>query len=204
MSRTIIDHAQSCVIEYKRAAFPQDASFISNPLWQSMKQPLSVTTCPGPDDELLADSGICFLKCAIQRCNTCPNDLPLLPTENKRWTSESLSDEDFLVWKEYEGRYFCLQHGQIGKKSKCQLCVENPNQKPDKDPQRKIHYCRKRAPIGDFIHDHLKKFLDDYRYHLFLVIVLGKNWCIKYRLENYHKVQGSVFIIRDYADKLAV
>jgi hypothetical protein len=132
-----------------------------------------------------------------------PQDFASLSThEEARWDSPSNTDHDFTIWKFYGGRYSCLQHGLIGKKSLCQVCVDKPNEKPDKSPQRKTHYCIGRSPVGNFINDDLVDFISRYRYHLFLVIVLGKNWCIKFRLDNYHRVEGSVLIVRDYADKL--
>jgi hypothetical protein len=36
------------------------------------------------------------------------------------------------------------------------------------------------------------------------MIILGKNWCIKQRLESYHKVEGSVYVLRDYSDRIGI
>jgi hypothetical protein len=90
-----------------------------------------------------------------------------------------------------------------GKKQKCQDCVDHPNEKPDTDPTRKIHYCRKRGLIGDFKMNY-ELWLPKLRYHRQKVILCGKYFCIKERNEHYNDIPGSVIIHRDYADKMNV
>ena len=175
---------------------------VEKPIWDSIKVPMGLLTCPGPQDGIFENKELCHLKCALGRCPNCPKVLPDFPTESITWDSPEATDKDFIVWKYYDGRYFCIQHGHIGKESKCHPCVDHPEEKPDRGPQRKIHYCRNRAPIGNFLKEDLLPLIDRYRHHLFLMIILGRDWCVKFRLENYHKVKGSVLVVRDYTDRV--
>jgi hypothetical protein len=62
----------------------------------------------------------------------------------------------------------------------------------------------KSASIENFIQDDLMALVGKYRYHLLLVILLGKHWCITYWLVTYLLIIGSVLIIRDYTNRLKV
>jgi hypothetical protein len=121
------------------------------PIWDTINDPMKLITCACPQDGIFHDSGLFKLECALKRCEDCPKTLPLYPSEDYTWTSLGITDHEYAIWKFYNGRYSCIQHGQIGKKSCCQSCVATPIEKPDKKPQRKTHYCKARAPIGDFI-----------------------------------------------------
>ena len=173
------------------------------PRWSTSQEAMWDMTCPGPTGGFFKDSGITHLTCALGHCEECGGStLPLWLRELATY-GQYLDEKDYIIWKQYEARYFCQQHAVCGKMAVCPSCTAHPDEKPEKDPARKMHYCRKRAPIGDLVGLY-SSWLNNYRYHLFLVIVLGKNWCLKFRLETFFLIGGSVLITRDYADRMAV
>jgi hypothetical protein len=157
---------------------------VEKPVWDSINVPMGLLTCPGPQGEFVKDKELCHLACALGRCPNCPKALAPFPHESTTWDSPDIDDHDFCVWREYGGRYFCVQHGYTcGKTSICQPCIDNPKEKPDSRPRRKVHYCRERAPIGTFMTESLIDLIDRYRYHKFLMIILGSRFCVKYRTQ---------------------
>ena len=204
--------ADVAVLEADAAAYKQ-AVFIPNPeegepdkpVWDTLKDPMRLLTCPGFDDGIFHESGLFPLACALKRCDNCPKSLAPFPCEDIQWGDDGICDQNHCAWKYYDGRYECKQHGLIPKgMTWCMPCKAIPEEKPDKKPQRIMHYCKGRAPIGNFIHEDLIDLIGKYRYHLLLVILLGRDWCIRYRLATYFLIVGSVLVVRDYTDRLNV
>ena len=174
--------------------------------WSTMTDVVKQMTCPFPNEGIYKDAGMPKLHCALGRCVHCTGRLlPVDRSERWLWGQDDIDDCNMILWKQYDGRYQCENHGLLPEgTSKCPTCAAIPKEKAPKDPRRKIEYCRKRAPIGNYLTDVLQPFMEKYRYHLFLMVALGKNWCLKTREENYRLEEGSVLMVRDYANKLPV
>ena len=195
---------QQSVETYRNFAFPFNANNEREHKYDTARDMMYAMTCaPPPLVNVPGTPVLCKLRCCLGRCNDCP---VLATNQFERVMAGGVVDDtDCITWKQYEGRYFCELHGMIGKVTKCTDCeLLEEADRPNKKPQRKLHYCQKKAPIGEFMENSFIPFLQRYRYHLFLVIVLGKNYCIKWRLQTYHQKPQNVYILRDYADKLPV
>ena len=144
-------------------------------------------TCPCPNDGPLKDAGIPKLRCALGWCQDCPK-LKQLPYEKLKFGDARLENCDFITCRKYDSINHCRVHGCIGKSSVCQTCIDKPDEKPDKDPSRKIELVRKHKPMGNFHEEILAPMVETWRYHKFKMPVQGKHWCKRSHQENYHKV----------------
>ena len=87
---------------------------------------------------------------------------------------------------------------------KCPNCESIPEPDRPKIPpkvNKKLHFCQNRKAIGEFHNVKFKRIMDNYRIHLFAFIMLGKDYCIKWRMAAYAMVIGSILCIRDYTDR---
>jgi len=196
-------------------ADPNGTKVIRKPRWERAKDAADSMTCAIPPDaadcpaeDRLEKTGLCKLKCALGHCKNCSTKLDRAVGEDvTHGPTNLLLDNDFVTWKKYEGRYSCKAHGIIPpsekNKTRCPSCIVTPTEKPDKDPGRKVHYCRNKKPIGDFMCKY-ETWLKEYRYHMQLVILHGKNHCVKDRLKHYKDIEGAVYILRDYADRIGI
>ena len=85
---TVVRELKDHLAQYKYCAFiapdpgtPPEAA-IDKPIWDSIKVPMALLTCAGPQDGIFENSGLCHLACALQRCDGCAKELPPFPGES--------------------------------------------------------------------------------------------------------------------------
>ena len=110
-------------------------------------------------------------------------------------------DAKMIAFEVYEKHGFCTEHKSVkGGPSACPECkeIDETDYEEGEEVPPKGRYwterslTRKWEKIGDFITGLFVPLMRSYKYHQYLRIVLGKNYCIKERLLAVLKVPGSL------------
>ena len=181
------------VQDYEDYAFPNDGPSV----WPKCSSAMYTMTCAAVGDTTMVP-----LKCCLGRCSACP---AAVQTRAEKATGLNCDPSRIIPWSEFEYTTKCTFHGVIPEKE-CARCKElDEDKRPKKAPTTNLEYVAKRAPIGTFMTEVFFVFLLAYRYHHFLLKILGKDHCLKSRREHYHKTPGggNAYGHRDYSDRLA-
>ena len=173
--------------------------------------------CPKvlPDTEGSLESRC--MKCALRRCKDCPKF-----AINKEESSNDIRDNIRFHCHEYWSN--CPLHFRVAPipehKTKCPICEENRSNyvKAEAEAKKKVPYvpvpvpeygkCQRKKkltlkdlPIGEFMNDYYLKALEEYAYHLFHVIWLGKDFCGEQREQAFRRYQYWFLSHADYAER---
>ena len=111
-------------------------------------------------------------------------------------------NEDRIGFVTFSYHSFCKLHKSVeGAPTKCPHCTEE-DQANKKLFFRKKHITNNNETVASFFQDFFLRLLHKYRYHKQLVILLGKNFCVKMRRRAALKMRLSMLFLRDFMDAL--
>ena len=152
-------------------------------------------SCPIPENLSLPK-----LECVMGRCSNCPS----LPIPAFEFSNENYLDPIHYGMYMYHTK--CKKHGVL--KDKSASCPECTTQIADgviSSPEkiiRKKEITLMKTDISSFHDDVYVPAMNKYKYHIFLVSILSKNYCKKMRYEAFEDNSHWLFSERDYAERL--